>query len=165
MSAVEVTLGLGGNIGDKAATVRAAAAALGREGVVRDLVLSSLYRTAPWGDEDQDWFVNACVAGVTDLPPLDLLGRIKAMEVDLGRTPTRRWGPRVVDIDILTYGDLELATAALTLPHREILNRPFVVVPLAEIRPHLPIRGSTPVAAASRLDCRGVVKLEPGREA
>ena len=99
--------------------------------------VSRFYRTAPWGKIDQDWFVNACALGRTRLEPEALLERIKALEVELGRAPAERWGPRVIDIDLIAYGDVTLKTERLTLPHPELFNRAFVLVPLAEIAPDL----------------------------
>ena len=137
----EVAFGLGSNIGDKAKHIRDAARRLVDDGLVEALAVSSLYRTPPWGPVEQDWFVNACAVGRTALSPHDLLARIKSLETALGRTATVRWGPRVIDIDILYYGDLALDTPGLTLPHREMLQRPFVLVPLAELRPERRIGG------------------------
>ena len=155
----EIGLGLGSNIGDKAGHVRRAAARLSETGVVRGLVLSSLYRTAPWGHVEQDWFVNACAWGTTDLAPAGLLARVKAIEEEIGRTATVRWGPRVIDIDILYVDGVELATPALTLPHKELLRRAFVLVPLAEIRPGRRIGGLSVSEAIGRLGPQDVVRL------
>ncbi len=156
----EVGFGLGSNVGDKAGTIGRAARLLEETGLVEGLVLSSLYRTAPWGHVDQDWFVNACAWGLTRLPPAILLGRIKALEVEMGRVDTERWGPRVIDIDILYYGEVELDTPDLILPHRHLLNRAFVLVPLAEIRPDRRIAGVALDDAIARLGDQGVVPFE-----
>lgn len=146
-----IGLGLGSNIGDKADHVRRAAVLLREQAVVPDLVLSTLYSTAPWGGVDQDWFVNACAIGHTALEPTALLEAVKALEIAIGRTSTVRWGPRVIDIDILYFGDLALDTPDLVLPHREIMRRPFVLIPLAELAPGLVLGGRTvaDLAAAS----------------
>ena len=157
---VEVGLSLGSNIGDKAAHIRAAVAALGHDGLVTDIVGSSLYRTAPWGHvTEQDWFVNACICGHTKLPPTDLLAACKAIEQRLGRTTTVRWGPRVIDIDILYYGDVALRTPGLTIPHKDMLQRAFVLVPLAQIRPDKLIQGQRIKNAAAALEPTDVVAL------
>ena len=158
-ASAEVVLSLGSNIGDKAGFIREALALLQRDGTVRDLVVSSLYRTAPWGDVPQDWFVNACAVGVTDLSPHALLERVKAIERAIGRTDSVRWGPRVIDIDIVDYAGAVVATPDLTLPHKEALNRAFVLVPLAEIRPDRRIGGVTLRAAIDRLGDGTVVPL------
>ena len=155
----EVGLGLGSNVGDSAGHIRRAAALLVSTGIVDCAVLSSLYRTPPWGPVEQDWFVNACLWGRTTLAPAELLARVKALEVAIGRVETVRWGPRVIDIDILCYGDIELESPDLVLPHREIMNRSFVLLPLAEIRPDLTIRGHTLAALIARLGDQGIVRL------
>ena len=158
--AVEVGFSLGSNIGDKAGTVSRALALLQDGGVVSNLVASSFYRTAPWGHVTaQDWFINVCATGMTALAANDLLAACKGVEHHLGRTGTERWGPRVIDVDILYYGELALETLGLTLPHREILNRAFVLVPLAEIRPHRQIGETTVAAAAAALGHEGVTRI------
>ncbi len=156
---VEVGIGLGSNIGDKAAHVRDAARRLEAEGLVRDLRVSSLYRTAPWGHVPQDWFVNACAWGTTALAPTALLVHVKRLETDMGRTGAERWGPRLIDIDILYYDGVQLDTPDLTLPHREILNRAFVLVPLAEIRPERRIGGMALDDAIARLGPQDIHRL------
>jgi dihydropteroate synthase len=158
---VRIVLALGGNVGDKAATLRKALSALGSERGIALTAVSSLYRTAPWGKTDQDWFVNACALGLTSLTPEALLERVKALEVELGRTPTERWGPRVIDIDLIAYDDLSSRTERLTLPHPELFNRAFVLVPLAEIAPRLVIGGVRMDEAAARLaaEAAGVIPL------
>lgn len=158
---IEVGIGLGSNIGDKAAHVRDAARRLEAQGIVRDLRLSSLYRTAPWGHVPQDWFVNACAWGYTSLAPADLLGRVKQLETAMGRTGTERWGPRLIDVDILYYDGVQLDTPDLTLPHREMLNRAFVLVPLAEIRPERRIGDVALADAIARLGPQDIHPL-PG---
>jgi 2-amino-4-hydroxy-6-hydroxymethyldihydropteridine diphosphokinase len=124
-------IGLGSNVGDARANVEAAIRAASALGSV--LARSSLYRTAPWGVHEQDDFINAVAALKTTLEPLDLLRALQATERDLGRVATYRWGPRVIDIDILTYDDLTLDTAELVLPHPRLFERAFVLAPLAEI--------------------------------
>jgi dihydropteroate synthase len=146
-----IVLALGGNVGDKTSSLRRALRAIAREPGIELTAVSRLYRTAPWGKTDQDWFVNACALGLTRLAPEALLERIKALEIDLGRTPGKRWGPRVIDIDLIAYGDVDLKTARLTLPHPELFNRAFVLVPLAEIAPDLVIAGVKMSDAAARL--------------
>ena len=144
----EIGLGLGGNVGDPAAAIRAALAALETRGVARIERVSSLYRTAPWGGVPQPDYANACALARTELAPFDLLDAIKKLERDLGRVDTVRWGPRVIDIDILFYGDLALQDERLVIPHRDLLNRAFVLIPLAEIAPDLVIAGRRVAEAA-----------------
>ena len=152
----EVGFGLGGNVGDPPAAIRAAVAALQKRGVATIDRLSSLYRTAPWGGVPQPDYANACAIGRTDLAPFDLLDAIKRLERDLGRVDTVRWGPRVIDIDILFYGDVAFADERLVIPHRDVLNRAFVLIPLAEIAPDLVIGGRRVADAARDLSPEGV---------
>jgi dihydropteroate synthase len=146
-----VVLALGGNVGDKANSLRRALRAIAGEPGIELTAVSRFYRTPPWGKTDQDWFLNACALGQTTLKPEALLERVKRLEVELGRAPTERWGPRVIDIDLIAYDDLALKTERLTLPHPELFNRAFVLVPLAEIAPGLVVAGVRIGEAAARL--------------
>ncbi len=132
-------------------SLRQALRALASEPGIELTAVSRFYRTPPWGKTDQDWFVNACALARTSLKPEALLDRVKRLEVELGRKPAERWGPRVIDIDLIAYGDVTLKTGRLTLPHPELFNRAFVLVPLAEIAPDLIIAGSRVGEAAARL--------------
>jgi len=144
----EIGLGLGGNVGDPAQTLRAALTELETRGIAIIDKASSLYRTAPWGGVPQPDYANACAIGRTELAPFDLLDAIKRLERDLGRVDTVRWGPRVIDIDILYYGDLAMQDERLAIPHRDLMNRAFVLIPLAEIAPDLVIAGRRVTEAA-----------------
>jgi dihydropteroate synthase len=146
-----IVLALGGNVGDKVLSLRRAFRAIAAEPGIELTAVSRLYRTPPWGKTDQDWFVNACALGRTSLKPEALLERMKALEVELGRAPAERWGPRVIDIDLIAYDDIALKTGRLTLPHPELFNRAFVLVPLAEIAPDLVIASVRVADAAARL--------------
>ncbi|MGP9819611.1 2-amino-4-hydroxy-6-hydroxymethyldihydropteridine diphosphokinase [Salinarimonas sp. NSM] len=160
-----IALALGSNVGDSRATLRATLARLGAAPGLAIEAVSHVYRTAPWGREDQQDFLNACAIGWTSLPPRALLRLCKALEVQLGRTPEVRWGPRVIDIDVLHYGDLAMRGAELTLPHPELFARPFVLVPLAEIAPDRVIAGMRIADALARLARKpgDVVRLDdPG---
>ena len=146
-----VVIALGGNVGDKVQSLRRALRAIADEPGIELMAVSRLYRTPPWGKTDQDWFVNACALGRTSLEPVELLERVKRLEVELGRERTERWGPRVIDIDLIAYDEIALKTERLTLPHPELFNRAFVLVPLAEIAPDLVIGGVRIGEAAARL--------------
>lgn len=126
-------IGLGSNQGDPGAHVESAIARLARLGTVARR--SRLYRTEPWGITDQPEFVNAVAALETELDPRALLRALKEIEAELGRTPTYRWGPRVIDLDILTYGAEGVDESDLVVPHPRMNQRAFVLVPLAEIDP------------------------------
>lgn len=124
-------IGLGSNLGDPAANVRAAIEKLSEVGTVA--ARSRLYRTKPWGRTDQPDFCNAAAIVETQLPPRELLERLKTLEQTLGRTPSERWGPRAIDFDILFYDGVLIDEPGLQLPHPRLLERAFVLVPLAEI--------------------------------
>jgi 2-amino-4-hydroxy-6-hydroxymethyldihydropteridine diphosphokinase len=124
-------VGVGANLGDAAGTVARALDALGLIGTV--LRRSSLYRTPPWGRSDQPDFVNAVALIETQRTPRELLDALQALETKLGREPGERWGPRALDLDILTYDDLSLDEPELRVPHPHLRERAFVLVPLAEI--------------------------------
>lgn len=151
-----IGLSLGSNMGDKIANVQTALSLLRTENVVEFDAISKFYRTAPWGKEDQDWFVNACATGWTTLTPEEVLKACKRIEFHVGRVPTVRWGPRAIDIDILFIDAIDIEGPELTLPHREMFNRAFVLAPLAEIAPDLEIGGRTPQAELERM------ALKPG---
>jgi 2-amino-4-hydroxy-6-hydroxymethyldihydropteridine diphosphokinase len=140
-------LGLGSNVGDREANLRDARAALGRAGL-EVLASSSLYETAPQGELlDQPDFLNACLRIRTALGPEELLDVCKAVERELGRTPGGvRHGPRPIDVDLLLLGDLEYSSERLTLPHREVTSRRFVVEPLLELDPELALPDGTRLA-------------------
>ena len=159
---VEVALSLGSNVGDKSAHIRAAIARIDGEPGVRVTKVSHLYRTPPWGKTDQDWFVNAAVVAETSLTPHALLARMKSLELQIGRTPGVRWGPRLIDIDILYYDDRELRTETLTLPHPEMFARGFVMIPLAEIAPDRVVAGRNVESVAEALRGEGgeIVAIE-----
>ncbi len=158
---VEALIALGGNIGDVRVTLDRAIAALCRDEKVQLRARSSDYRTPPWGDEDQPAFINACIAVETELSPHALLERAHAVERSLGRDRARerRWGPRTIDIDILTYGDLAMAEPDLTLPHPRLFERAFVLVPLAEIAPDRIIGGRVVRDVLATLDTAGIERL------
>jgi 2-amino-4-hydroxy-6-hydroxymethyldihydropteridine diphosphokinase len=136
-----VFLALGGNLGDRAANLRAACDHL-REAGVQIERCSSLYETEPWGVSDQPRFLNAVCRGRTELSPAALLALAKRIERAMGRVETVRYGPRPIDIDILLYDEQTIATPELTIPHPRLAERAFVLVPLAELAPDLRPPGS-----------------------
>lgn len=137
----EFGLSLGSNIGDKAGNLKRAIDRLAVDPDISVDAVSPFHRTAPWGLTDQDWFVNACIIGRTELPPLALLDRCQRIEAEQGRVRIVRWGPRIIDVDILYYGDLVLDSPTLTLPHPRLFARAFVLRPLAVIAPGRVING------------------------
>lgn len=159
---VEIGLGLGSNIGDKRANIARALACLSARGAVAVTKISSIYRTAPWGYLEQEDFANACALATTTLEPPALLAEVKTVEAEMGRTDGLRWGPRLIDIDILFYGDETFHSPALVLPHKELFNRAFVLAPLAEIAPDLRLGGRSVKAVAEEAAQRGVEKWFKG---
>ena len=145
-----VYIALGSNLGDRLANLRAAVALLAENGI--DVVAkSSVWQTAPV-PADQPPFLNAVVRAETELAPLDLLDALKRSEWALGRRPERHWGPRPVDLDILFYGEEELVSERLTIPHERIVERNFVLAPLADVLP-----GPLPVIGKSATELLAVV--------
>jgi 2-amino-4-hydroxy-6-hydroxymethyldihydropteridine diphosphokinase len=157
----ETLLGLGGNVGDVRDTLDRAIARLGATQDVNLIARSSYYSTPPWGVTDQDRFVNLCILAQTQLSPRDLLQRVQAVERQFGRhrESERRWGPRTLDIDILTYDDLALDTPELTLPHPGLFERAFVLLPLMDIVPDRVIAGRRIREEAARANAAGIIKL------
>ncbi len=137
---VRAFVGLGANLGDAPATVRAALRSLGRLADTRLVACSSLYRSAPVEAEGPD-FINAVAELRTTLPALVLLHRMQAIERDCGRVRSVRNAPRTLDLDLLCYGDTVLRSDELTLPHPRAHLRAFVLLPLAEIDPLLSLPG------------------------
>jgi 2-amino-4-hydroxy-6-hydroxymethyldihydropteridine diphosphokinase len=135
-------VGLGSNLDEPAARVREALDALRTLPDCCALSVSPLYGSTPLGPVAQPDFCNAAAGLLTRLTALDLLRALRALELQLGRAPTReRWGPRRIDLDLLVYGGERLATAELTVPHPGIVLRNFVLYPLAELAPDLVIPG------------------------
>ncbi|MDD5304929.1 MAG: 2-amino-4-hydroxy-6-hydroxymethyldihydropteridine diphosphokinase [Elusimicrobia bacterium] len=151
-----VGFGFGSNLGDKPANIGEAIRLVGARGVATLDAVSRIYRTPPWGDLDQGDFANACALGWTRLSPYELLAAVKTIEADMGRTPTRRWGPRLIDVDILFLGDHTLDDPELTLPHKELFARAFVLRPLAEIGPDLRLDGASVAEAAEQVADDGI---------
>jgi len=130
-------LSLGSNLGDRLGRLREAVERLGRLDRVAVERVSAVYETDPVGVTDQPRFLNLAARVRTTLQPAELLDAAKRIEHEMGRRPGPRWGPRAIDVDLLTYGDEVVETPRLTLPHAEMMSRAFVLVPLAEIAPDL----------------------------
>jgi 2-amino-4-hydroxy-6-hydroxymethyldihydropteridine diphosphokinase len=125
--------------------------------------VKSDYRTPPWGITDQPEFINRCIWIATTLTPEKLLERAQKVEHAFGRNREKeiRWGPRTVDIDILTYGNVTTNTPELTLPHPRLFERAFVLMPLAEMLPDCEIAGIHVQDALAKVDRSGIERLPP----
>ncbi len=127
-----VYLGIGSNLGDRHKNCLRAIELLRQNGLVVTKQ-SSMHETEPWGVTQQPGFINMTVEVVTDLAPLKLLELFKKIEKDIGRQDTTKWGPRIIDLDILLYDDIILKTDSLIIPHPLMHEREFVLGPLSEI--------------------------------
>jgi 2-amino-4-hydroxy-6-hydroxymethyldihydropteridine diphosphokinase len=121
--------------------MRGALKAIDADPDCRVAAVSRVFRTPPWGPVEQDWYLNACAAIKTRLSAPDLLALVLATEKAFGRVRTTRWGPRTLDIDILLYGNVPVSLENLTIPHPRMIERAFVMVPLADIAPDVVLEG------------------------
>jgi len=139
----KVAVGLGANLGDAPATIRAAMQALAQCPGFQFRVASRLYRSPAWGNTDQPDFINACVVLETHLPAIEVLAQLLAIEQRFGRTRIagQRWTPRSLDLDLLLYGTHCIDLPQLKVPHPYLHQRGFALLPLAEIAPDLLIPG------------------------
>jgi 2-amino-4-hydroxy-6-hydroxymethyldihydropteridine diphosphokinase len=150
-------LGLGGNLGDRLATLRSAVAGVAALPGVSGLRVSSAYETPPWGPVAQPPYLNAVALAEVELPALDLLRALQGIEATHGRVREVRWGARTLDLDIVCLGDLVSDTVELTLPHPRAHERAFVLVPWLELDPLAHLPGHGPVASLLvGLDTAGV---------
>ncbi len=155
----DAAIGLGSNVGDKRANIARAIELLTADGAVRLVARSRDYRSAPWGVLEQDWFVNAVITVATDVSARELLRRCQSVENEMGRVRLQKWGPRLIDVDVLTYKDLLIDEPDFKVPHPLIAERGFVVVPLKEIAPGLVIAGRSLSDMQAKLDTRDLVAL------
>lgn len=130
-------IGIGSNIGNKIDQCEDAISEILRADRHTLLARSSLYKTHPFGYTEQDWFVNGVIKIETDLEPIDLLGALKSIETQMGRSKTFHWGPRTIDLDILFFDEDKIQAGEVAIPHPRLHERQFVLVPLVEIDQHL----------------------------
>jgi len=156
---VEIALGLGSNLGDRLKALQAGVAAL--KAFLDIEIISPVYETAAAYVTDQPAFLNIALLGKTTLAPESLLQQLKNLEIEIGRRPSFRYGPRLLDIDILFYGDVIQSVPALALPHPRLAERDFVLKPLADIAPvwRHPQSGLTPEEMLRRLPPSSAVNL------
>jgi 2-amino-4-hydroxy-6-hydroxymethyldihydropteridine diphosphokinase len=161
----DVYIALGSNLGERARNLAAAREAMAHD-TVEIAAASSVYETAPWGPKPQGPYLNQVVRGTTQLAPGDLLARLLEIERALGRKRdgVERNGPRIIDLDILFYEGVPTDEPDLQIPHPRMLERAFVLVPLAEIAPELEVHGVRIADALAQLDRSGVTLYRPHGE-
>ena len=160
MTLAPIYLGLGSNLGDRHGNIKRAIELLSSRIHVEQI--SSIYETEPVGFHDQPPFLNAVCQGYTSLEPREILIMAQEVEMTLGRTATFRNGPRIIDIDILIYGSQIIDTPQLTVPHPRLAERAFVLVPLAELAPHLvhPVSGMSARDLAENVNMEGIERWD-----
>lgn len=132
-------IGIGSNLGDREKNIKESIRRMNRIDGISVLKRSSIYETEPQGGPPQGKFLNACVKIRAELKPKDLLKALKSIEREMGRTKTVRFGPRIIDLDILLYGNEKIIRRGLKIPHPRMLERDFVLMPLKEIAPKIKI--------------------------
>ncbi len=154
---IRAALGFGGNLGDPRQSMADALRILDSRSDCRVAAVSRLYRTPPWGKTDQADFFNACALLDTKLSPKALLELCLEIERGMKRVRIERWGPRTIDIDVLTYGEQTVHEDGLDIPHPRMVERAFVLMPLADIAPDLMVMGQTITAWLGQADRSGIV--------
>jgi 2-amino-4-hydroxy-6-hydroxymethyldihydropteridine diphosphokinase len=155
-------IALGSNLGDRLANLKAAQAAM--EPVIKLIDCSSVYETAPWGFLEQPYFLNQVIRAETGLSAQNLLSHLKRIEKQLGREKTFRYGPRIIDLDIIFYDSEVIDSPPLVIPHPRIPERGFVLVPLAELAPKLrhPVLNQTIQELLAKVGSGGIRKYSGG---
>lgn len=144
--AVRVFIGIGSNMGRKEENIRRALELLAGDARLTAAGVAPFYRTEPVGYREQDWFLNTVAEYETDLSPRELLEVLMRVENEMGRRRTIRWGPRVIDLDILLYGNITVDLPDLQIPHPRMEERAFVVAPLADLHPDMLLPGGRKAA-------------------
>jgi 2-amino-4-hydroxy-6-hydroxymethyldihydropteridine diphosphokinase len=156
-------LGLGANLGDPEEQLQEALGRLNDAEEVEVTRVSTFYRNPPLGPENQPWYINAVARVRTRLGPEELLRLLQQIEADLGRVRGERWGPRIIDLDLLLYNGEVIFTPKLVVPHPEMHRRVFVLAPLAEIAPRAwhPVLGKSAGDLLAKLDAADRTALQP----
>lgn len=128
-------IGIGSNVGDKAVSIKAAIELINESVSSKVEIVSSIYETLPFGNIEQENYFNSVIKISTKLNPHELFAELKNIEQKLGRLKREKWGPREIDLDILFFNDLIISDEIITLPHKGIIYRDFVMIPLTEIEP------------------------------
>lgn len=157
---VTAYLGLGGNVGDVAASMADALKRINAHPQCEVSAVSRVYHTPPWGPVEQDWFLNACARVETELSAPVLLEFVLEIEREAGRVRETRWGPRTLDIDILLYGEEPVRLEHLTIPHPRMTERAFVMAPLADIAGDVTLDGCRVSEFAQSLPKGGMTATE-----
>lgn len=160
---IPATLGLGGNLGDPPAAMAQALNVLDAHEACHLVAVSHLYKTPPWGKTDQADFFNCCAMIETSLSAEALLDLCLDIERGMKRVRVERWGPRTIDIDVLTYGDSHITTARVEIPHPRMTERAFVLMPLADIAPDLVVKGRRVGEWLVDADRTGIVRVDGER--
>jgi len=155
-----IHIALGTNLGARLENLRAAIDAMPPD--VNVVEESHVYETPPWGYEDQPAFLNMVVKAETDLEPESLLKYLKQIEAELGREGNFRWGPRLIDLDILFYDDLIMESPPLVIPHPRLHERAFVLVPLADVAPDMvhPVIQKKVSDLLEETDMQGITRVD-----
>ncbi len=160
MSEISVFLALGTNLGNRSKNLAEARRRLSQK--ITILRTSHIYETPPWGVTDQPAFYNQVIETQTGMEPLELLQWVKQIECEMGRVPSVRFGPRLIDIDLLVYDNLVLTSEKLTLPHPRMFERSFVLVPFSELAPYFipPTSTRSIQELCATIDSQGIIRLE-----
>jgi 2-amino-4-hydroxy-6-hydroxymethyldihydropteridine diphosphokinase len=159
----DVFIAIGSNLGDRETNLCIALEQMAAG--IEITVTSSVYETQPWGLVEQPEFLNQVVRGITSLTPFRLLAFLKKIELRMGRVKTFRYGPRLIDLDVLLYDDRQVCNPRLTIPHPRMCQRAFVLVPLAEIIPDtiIPGTGLTVQQHLAKLEVTGIAIVDTAR--
>lgn len=157
---VTAYIGIGGNVGDVFENMKSALNLLNEHSSISVNQISKIYKTPPWGIEDQDWFLNACISVETTLTAQELLKSCLEVEVALKRIREIRWGPRTIDLDVLVFGEENIAQENLQVPHPRMHERAFVLMPMADIAPDLFLNGKTISQWLEAIDATGIQKTD-----
>lgn len=157
---VTAYIGIGGNVGDVFASMKSALNLLNDHPQISVNKISKIYKTPPWGIEDQDWFLNACASVETTLTAQELLKICLEVELALKRVREIRWGPRTIDLDVLVFGKEKIKQDNLQVPHPRMHERAFVLMPMADIAPDLVLNGKTISQWLEAIDTTGIQTTE-----